>query len=198
LSSDASALLTALDIVEPIVAIGTALGGANALHFAATFPERTLAAIATSPATGVSPSGRQGVLDLADFLEANGARAVVDRILDRSYPTSLRTHPERYFATRARRCTPDARSFAMAMRVLVELSLDETFPRINCPVLLLAGRMDPDRPPDVVRSVADRIANAQMRTLDSGHFMAIQTPELVADEIDRFLDAKRDVDNMEM
>ena len=48
---DAIALLDALGVTEPVVVIGTAVGGALALHLAATYPDRVRAAIVTPPPT---------------------------------------------------------------------------------------------------------------------------------------------------
>ena len=36
------------------------------------------------------------------------------------------------------------------------------------------------RPPERVKPVADAIAGAEFREVESGHFMAIQTPELMS------------------
>ncbi|MDB5371157.1 MAG: alpha/beta hydrolase fold protein [Roseomonas sp.] len=187
LGRDVVALLDALGITAPVVPMGCAVGGAVALHLAARYPGRVRAVIATSPATGVVPERKEALRARADELARLGARATVDAGLDRGYPPVLRADAARFRATRAQRIAADPHGFAATMRMLADLDMDTDLGRIACPALLLAGTHDQDRPPAGVRAVAARIPGAETRELASGHFMAIQTPELVAQEIIRFL-----------
>lgn len=185
---DALALLDALDIRAPIVLIGTAVGGAVALHVAAAYPGRVRAVIATSPATGVPASARQALLDRAALLEFEGTRAVVDPGLDQGYPPPLRGDAERFAQTRAQRMAADPFGQAATMRMLAGLDMAADLASIACPALIIAGLYDLGRPPERVAPVAEAIPGAEYRVMESGHFMAIQTPEFVAAEIHRFLD----------
>ncbi|MBU8538901.1 alpha/beta fold hydrolase [Falsiroseomonas tokyonensis] len=99
--NDAVALLDALGLTEPVVVLGTAVGGAVALHLAAAHPGRIRAAIVTSPATGLPEAGRAAAIERADLLEREGTRAVVDAGLAQSYPEALRGDAARFAATRA-------------------------------------------------------------------------------------------------
>ncbi|HEV7264227.1 MAG TPA: alpha/beta hydrolase [Falsiroseomonas sp.] len=186
---DAVALLDALGMRAPVVAVGTAVGGAVALHLAAAFPERVHAVIATSPATGVPAEARQTLLDRADQLVREGTRAVVDAGLDQGYPPVLRDDADRFAAARAQRLGASAEGQAATMRMLAGLDMRAELARIRCPVLILAGEHDGTRPPARVAEVAAAIPRASYAVVASGHFMAIQTPELLAAEIVRFLDA---------
>jgi 3-oxoadipate enol-lactonase len=58
---------------------------------------------------------------------------------------------------------------------------------IACPTLVLAGRRDGLRPPALVESVARAIPGARFAMLDTAHFMAWQTPQVVADALTDFL-----------
>ena len=71
--------------------------------------------------------------------------------------------------------------------MLVETNLAPEYGSIACPTLLLAGIHDKLRPPALVEPIAQAIPGARFQALDSGHFMAVQTPSLVADAIDGFL-----------
>jgi pimeloyl-ACP methyl ester carboxylesterase len=184
---DALALLDALGLRQPVVAVGTAVGGAVALHLAAAYPDRVRAAIATSPATGVPAAAAQMLLERATEIERAGVRGFVDAGLDLGYPGPLRGDAERFARTRAQRLAADAAGQAATMRMLAHLDMQAELGRVRCPVLLLAGRHDLGRPPDRVAAVAAAIASATFRVVDSGHFMAIQTPELLAQEIEGFL-----------
>jgi 3-oxoadipate enol-lactonase len=184
---DAMVLVDALGIAGPIVPIGTAVGGAVALHLAACWPQRVRAVVATSPATGVPEAARQALLDKADDLARAGTRSVVDAGLETGWPPVLRTDAARFAATRAQRLGASAEGWAATMRMLAGLDMTAQLGRIRCPALVLAGEHDQTRPPDRVAPVAAAIPGAVFRTIASGHFMALQTPELLAEDILRFL-----------
>ncbi|PZW48639.1 3-oxoadipate enol-lactonase [Humitalea rosea] len=184
---DAVGLLEALGIATPVVPIGTAVGGAVALHLASAWPARVRGVIATSPATGVPEAARATLLDRADQMEREGARSLVDAGLDLGYPMPLRGDAARFENCRAQRMAADPFGQAATMRMLAGLDMAAELAAIACPALILAGRHDLGRPPDRVHAVADAIPGAAFRVLESGHFMAIQTPELLAAEITDFL-----------
>ena len=184
---DAMVLLDALGIAGPVVPIGTAVGGAVALHLAACWPQRVRAVVATSPATGVPDAARQALLDKADDRARAGTRSVVDAGLETGWPPVLRSDAARFAATRAQRLGASAEGWAATMRMLAGLDMTAQLGRIRCPVLVLAGEHDLTRPPDRVAPVAEAIPGAVFRTIASGHFMALQTPELLAEEILRSL-----------
>jgi pimeloyl-ACP methyl ester carboxylesterase len=185
---DAEALLDALGIAGPVVPIGTAVGGAVALHLAARLPGRVAAVVATSPATGVPESARPALLARADAAAREGARGVVDSGLEQGWPPVLRTDAARYEWVRAQRHGASAEGWAQTMRMLSTLDMAADLAAIRCPALILAGRHDLTRPPERVAPVAAAIAGAEFRTLESGHFMALQTPELLAAELTAFLE----------
>jgi 3-oxoadipate enol-lactonase len=190
LGRDAVALLDAVGVTEPVSPVGCAVGGAVALHLASRYPLRFGAAVAMSPATGVSAERRQTVNARADRLEHEGTRAIVEDGLARGYPPPLRGDAERFARTRAQRLSADPFAFAAMMRMLANLDMRPDLERITRPVLLLAGSFDQDRPPEGVAALGKLISTATVRVLEAGHFMAIQRPDLVAAEIDAFLDRK--------
>lgn len=190
--ADAVALLDALAVDGPVVPVGCAVGGAVALHLAAAYPRRVDRVIATSPATSVSPERRPAVLERADLLERDGVRAIVDGGLDRGYPPPLRADAARFARTRAQRIAADPFGFAATMRMLAHLDMRDDLARIGCPTLLIAGSHDGDRPPTGVAVLAETIAGARVKVLETGHFMAIQTPEPVAAEIRAFIGSRSD------
>jgi 3-oxoadipate enol-lactonase len=187
LASDLAAILDGAAAPKRTAMLGTAVGGAIALQFAADFADRTAAVIATSPATGIPPERRAATLARADELERDGIAPGIDERLLRSYPPVLRTDPERFEHVKASRLACDPVGMAAAFRMLAGLDMDATLARIRAPALILAGEHDGDRPPAGVAAVAGKIRNARFKTLPSGHFMALQTPELLVAEVEGFL-----------
>jgi 3-oxoadipate enol-lactonase len=73
--------------------------------------------------------------------------------------------------------------------MLVATDLQPELPRIACPALVLACALDGTRPPALVEPVARAIPGARYAVLETGHYAAVQTPELYAKAIADFLDA---------
>jgi 3-oxoadipate enol-lactonase len=52
---------------------------------------------------------------------------------------------------------------------------------------VIGGTLDRVRPPAIAQEVAKAIPGARYIEVNTGHYMAVQTPDLVADCIDKFL-----------
>jgi 3-oxoadipate enol-lactonase len=188
MTDDLIALLDGLGIKEEISLVGTAVGGAIALHTAARFPDRVAAVIATSPATSIPPANRDAVLARVAKFEAEGVRVVADETAANGYPEELRTDRARFEGFRARWLANDPSSFAAIYRMLTNMDLGPELGSIKCPVLIVGGEFDRGRPPARVEPVAKAIPGATFKVLPVGHYAGLQKPELMAQEIAGFLD----------
>jgi 3-oxoadipate enol-lactonase len=185
---DLPALLDALGITGKVAFAGIAVGGAIALHAAVRLPLRVSAAIVGSPATGIAPDRRVAVLARVERIEREGMRVAVDDSMANGYPPELRTDAARFAAFRARWLGNDPASYAAIYRMLAGTDLQGELARIACPVLVLAGRLDRTRPPVLVEPVARLIPGARYQVLETGHYMAVVTPELIGAAVREFLD----------
>ncbi len=188
MTDDLIALLDGLGITEKIALAGTAVGGAIALHTAFRHPERVSAAIVTSPATSIPPANREAVLARVAKFEAEGVRIAADETAANGYPEELRTDRARFEGFRARWLANDPGSFGAIYRMLANMDLGPELPQIKCPVLAIGGEFDRGRPPARVEPIAKAIPGAQFKVLPVGHYAGLQKPELIAREIDAFLD----------
>jgi 3-oxoadipate enol-lactonase len=184
---DLAALMDTLGITGTVALAGIAVGGAIALHAAARLPERISAAVVGSPAIGIAPDRRAVVLVGVDRLEREGMRSVVDDSMTNGYPPELRADAARFAAFRARWLGNDPASYAAIYRMLAGSHLQEELARIACPVLVLGGALDRVRPPALAEPVARAIPGARYKLLQTGHYMAVETPGLVAAAIGDFL-----------
>ena len=189
MTGDLIALLDGLGITEKVALVGTAVGGAIALHTAFRFPDRVAAAIVTSPATSITPANRETTLTRVAKFESEGLRTAVDATADNGYPPELRGDTARFEGFKARWLANDPASFAAIYRMLADMDLALELPQITCPVLVIGGEFDRGRPPARVEPVAKAIPGAQFKVLPVGHYAGLQKPELVAAEIAAFLDA---------
>ena len=189
MADDAAGLIDALGIKGRVTIAGIAVGGAIAIRFAARHPERTAALVAMSPATGIAPERRAAALAAVDAIERDGMRPGIDGSLGPTYPLDLRADTDRFHTVRAQRLGNDPASYAAVYRMLAGLDMSADFPRIACPTLVLAGRLDGLRPPALVEPVARAIPGARFEVLETAHFMAWQTPDVVAHALTDFLAA---------
>lgn len=171
----------------PVVLAGSALGGGIALQYAAGQPSGLAGVVALGPAIGVPPAARPRVLAMAEAVESKGARWLVDEdMLPATWPADMRTDPAAFARFRGIHLGNDPKSYAATYRMLADADFSTVPERIACPVLVLAGRRDPARSPEVHAAFAARMDKGRCEAVDSGHFMAAQSPGLVAEAIRDF------------
>jgi pimeloyl-ACP methyl ester carboxylesterase len=100
----------------------------------------------------------------------------------------LRGDAQRFAQFRARWLGNDPVSYGAIYRMLIAMDISPELPRIACPTLVIAGALDRTRPPPLVEPVARAIPGARYAVLETGHYAALQTPELYAQTVSTFLD----------
>ncbi len=175
-ADDLAGLLAALTIAEPVAVVGAAVGAAVAAAFAARHPRATAALALLAPAT---------VLDEAKRSLTERRIAAIERLgIRQAFADETAEPRSRYEELRL---AADPAALAATWRMLAGLDLEADLAAIRCPSLVVAGRHDAARPPEHVAGVANKIAGAEFLVLETGHVMAIDTPELVASTLRDFL-----------
>jgi 3-oxoadipate enol-lactonase len=187
MADDIAGLLDGLGIVGKVALAGIAVGGAIALKFAARYPERASAVVVGSPATGVAADRRAATLERVARIEAAGMAFAAEDSMRNGYPEALRGDIGRFERFRARWLGNDPASYAAIYRMLASADIQEELSRLACPVCVIGGSLDHVRPPPMSQATAQIIPGARYVELRTGHYMAVQTPELIADCIDEFL-----------
>ena len=187
MADDIAALLDNIGIAGKVALAGVAVGGAIALHFAARYPERTSAVVVGSPATGVAPDRRTAALERVAKIEATGMAFAVDDSMLNGYAPELRGDRKRFERYRARWLGNDPASYATVWRMLAGADMQDELAQLRCPVLVIGGSLDRVRPPKLAEATASAIAGARYVELRTGHYMSVQTPDLIFDSIDGFL-----------
>jgi pimeloyl-ACP methyl ester carboxylesterase len=165
-----------LDIVR---LAGGAVGVAIAV--AATLGARCAGLIALAPATGVRDDRKAGVHGLADRLASEGLRGFLEAdTIPKAWPEDRFERGEGFDIFLATQLGTAPESLAATYRMLADMDLGPALARLTCPSLFVAGTHDIARTPALVRAVAESVPGARFREIDSGHFMGLQTPELVA------------------
>jgi 3-oxoadipate enol-lactonase len=157
------------------------------LHFAARHGLRTSAVAVGSPATGIAADHRAAVLERVARLEAAGMAFAVEESMRNGYPEELRGDARRFDQFRARWLGNDPSSYATVYRMLASSEMQDELTKLRCPVLVIGGSFDRVRPPHLAKTVAEAIPGAIFDELRTGHYMSVQTPDLLFERIDAFL-----------
>jgi 3-oxoadipate enol-lactonase len=187
MAADIAGLLDALQITGKVALAGIAVGGAIALQFAGQYPERASAVVTGSPATGIAAARRPAALERVARIEALGMIVVVEDAMLGGYAPELRGDGRRFAQFRARWLGNDPASYATIWRMLANADMQETLSKVRCPALVIGGSLDRVRPPAMAQEVVHAISGARYIEVNTGHYMAVQTPDLVAKCIDEFL-----------
>jgi len=135
----------------------------------------------------VAPDRRAAALERVAKIEAAGmAFAVADSMLN-GYAPELRGDIKRFEQYRARWLGNDPASYATIWRMLAGMDMQGELTRLRLPVLVIGGSLDRVRPPALAKAVANAIPGARYIEVPTGHYMAVQTPDLISDCIDEFL-----------
>ena len=184
---DAQGLLDALGITTPCHVVGFALGSAFAMGLAARHPARVSRLAVCSPVTGATAARRPLQTLRADTVEREGMRSYVVPSMDTAYPEVLRGNRERYESYRALWLASDPYCYAAMNRMIGDMELEKELGNISCPTLVMGAKHDTQRPPALAKSVAEQIKGSRFVEIESGHFSAVQTPEIFAGQVVPFL-----------
>jgi 3-oxoadipate enol-lactonase len=187
MADDIAALLDRFGITGKVALAGIAVGGAVALHFAARYRERTSAVAVGSPATGIAVERRAPALERLARIEAAGMAFAVEDSMLNGYAPEHRGDIKRFERFRTRWLGNDPSSYATIWRMLAAADMQDELAGLACPVLVIGGSLDRVRPPALAEAVAKAIPGARYVEIRTGHYMSVQTPDLLSDCIDEFL-----------
>ena len=178
--ADLVALLDALRIDGPVHLAGCAMGAAVSLAFAGRHPARVSRIAVASPATWANADPAAARKRIEET-ERGGVRAVEQSSLAASYPENMRALDRaRFERFRLRWLANDPEAMAAILRMSTNPSFDlrADLARITAPTLVIGCTHDGIRTPAMVAKVAAQIPGAKYVEASSGHFMAVETPEL--------------------
>lgn len=181
--ADLVALLDALRITERVHLAGCAMGAAVAVAFAGRHPARAGRIAVASPATWANADPAAARKRIEET-ERGGVRAVEQSSLSASYPENMRALDRaRFERFRLRWLANDPEAMAAILRMSTNPAFDLSpdLARISAPTLVIGCTHDGIRPPAMVAKVAAQIPGAKYVEASSGHFMAVETPDLFVD-----------------
>jgi len=181
--ADLAALLDGLKISGPVCMAGCAMGSDFAVGFAARHPERVAKLAIASPNIGPTKSAARS-LERAALVEREGIRAAMKDSHDLSYPEHLRARdPERFRRFQARWVCNTPASFSAQAHMMSTVDLTAEYPKIKAKTLVIGAKHDAQRPPEQAQRVARALPGSSYVEADTGHFMAVKTPQLFVDTV---------------
>jgi 3-oxoadipate enol-lactonase len=184
---DLQQLLDGLHVAGRVTLIGGAFGASVAIKFAADYPARVKAVAAISPVLSIGAPANNARGDMAALMEREGIRAYLEPQLEALYPAALRTDPERFARFMGIQLGGDPQSRAAVMRMSASADFSAILPQVHCPVLVVATALFPGRRIEDVRAIADALPGGEFLLLQTGHLAALESPELLAPPLLRFL-----------
>jgi 3-oxoadipate enol-lactonase len=186
---DLDALIRYLALPVPVHLAGCALGGDIAATYCHRHSQNAASLVITSPRSEPMDEPRKAQLAaMADKIATEGMRAIRDGYLAGLYPEQLRSQNRtRFEQYQARWSCNDSVAYSHLINMLAQINTHDIYGALTCETLVLAGTLDTSRPVAMAQAVADMIPNAQLQVLETGHFMAMQTPALFAEAVRQFI-----------
>ena len=185
-STDLLGLLDQLGISHTIL-VGISVGGMIALDFAANWPERVHAMVLcdTAPIIGTADLWN----DRINRLREHGMESMAEAILARWFaPTFKEKSPAAYHGYSNMLTRMPVEGYTGTCEALRDADLTEATKTIKARTIILCGTEDVSTPPHLVRGLVELMPDAEFQEIPgAGHSTCIEQPDLVAEQIKRFL-----------
>jgi len=185
-STDLLGLLDQLEISQAIV-VGISVGGMVALDFAASWPARVHSMVLcdTAPVIGTADLWN----DRINRLREDGMGSMAEVILARWFsPAFKENSPAAYQGYYNMLTRMPVEGYTGTCEAIRDADLTESTRTIEAHTLILCGTEDVSTPPDLVRGLVELMPNAEFQEIPgAGHSTCIEQPDLVAEQIKRFL-----------
>jgi pimeloyl-ACP methyl ester carboxylesterase len=195
MADDVAALLTDLQVREPVALGGLSMGGYVALAFARRHPGRLRALVlADTKAEADDAEGRANRDRMIAFARDNPARALIDQMLPRLVsPETAARRPEVLEEVRATASGQAGAGIAAALVALRDRpDARPSLAAITVPTLVLVGSDDALTPPARAEALAAAIPGARLVTIPgAGHLSNLEQPGHFNAAVHSFLQALR-------
>ncbi|UZF95547.1 alpha/beta fold hydrolase [Bosea sp. NBC_00550] len=169
--------------------VGFSLGGLIAQCCALEAPDRLTKLVLISTVAQRTPEERTRVIERTKLLASDGVRAVTGAAAERWFTPEFKArNPERVAQRLEELAANDPKSYLAAYRVFG--LADEGLPLsdIRTPTFIMTGEDDPGSNPRMSRLLHEEIKGSKVEILPGlRHSVLLETPDLVADRIERFL-----------
>jgi 3-oxoadipate enol-lactonase len=191
MADDIDALLTALDIAEPVVLCGLSMGGYVAFQFWKRHRSRVRALVlCDTRAIADTPEAAAGRLKTADDVIAHGMGPLAEAMLPKLFaPATFQARPEIIEAARKTILAQKPEGVAAALRGMAERpDTRHCLPEVSQPTLVVVGEHDAISTVDEMRGLAGAILPAEFVVIpNSGHMTPLENAPAFDTALEKFL-----------
>lgn len=181
LARDALAVLDACGIVRAHLC-GLSLGGMTAMYIARHWPDRVLKAALCNTSPHMPPASAWN--DRIEQVRQAGTASMTEGVLSRWFTPEFRAAaPERVERVRQMLLATSPEGYMACCAAIRDMDLREAIKGITATTLVIGGTRDPSTPPPHAELIAQSIAGAKLKMLESAHLSNIEQ----ADEFTRTL-----------
>ncbi|MGQ4615410.1 bifunctional 3-oxoadipate enol-lactonase/4-carboxymuconolactone decarboxylase PcaDC [Nocardia sp. R7R-8] len=173
LGADVLALLGTLEL-ESVHFVGLSLGGAVGQWLAAHHPARVRSLTLLCTAAVFQPA--QGWIDRAATVRADGVASIAGTVVGRWFTPELgERDPDLVTRHVAVVSGTGDEGYAGCCDALAVWDGRADLARIVAPTLVIAGAQDPATPPEIMREIADGVADAEFRVVPGAHLASLES-----------------------
>ena len=186
LVGDAAALMEAAEM-RGAVFVGLSVGGVVAQGLAAERPDLVSALVLSNTAPKIGTA--EIWADRKRMVAEGGIAALADGVLQRWFSARWRAeNPDDLALWRHMLLRTPIAGYMGCCAALAETDLRDSTAQLRQPALVLAGSADGSTPPDLVREMADSMAQARFELIRGpGHIPCVEAPEATERLISDFL-----------
>ncbi|MER0237320.1 3-oxoadipate enol-lactonase [Fulvimarina sp. MAC8] len=186
LSADLAALMDEFGISAAIV-VGLSVGGMIAQDLAITRPDlvRGLVLSNTAHKIGDAASWNQRI----ETISKEGLSAIAEATMEKWFtPGFRRADNPVYQLNRNMFLRAPLEGYIATCHALSKADYTETIGGVKAPTLCIAGDGDGSTPPDLVKSLAEKIDGSEFHLIqNAAHIPCVEQPEAYADRLERFI-----------
>lgn len=190
-ADDLDALLTVLDVQQPVTLCGLSMGGYIAWQFARKFPQRLRSLIlCDTRADADSAEGIEARNKLARLVQEKGSTVAANALLPKLFaPQTAQDNPAVIESTQQVILGTTPRGIAAGLSGMAQRpDVTDWLPSIAVPTLVLVGEHDLISPPETMHAIAERIPGSVYHVVpNAGHMAPLENPENVNAAIRQFL-----------
>lgn len=188
LVSDVVGLMDHFEMKDPAF-MGLSLGGMTGLGLALLRPKRLKKLVCCDARADAPPAFIQGWDDRIKIVREKGFAAIAPGTVERWLSADFRAdNPSRVAEIEEMIRSTSFAGFEGCAAALKRLDYLSALDRIEVPTLFVVGSEDQGAPPAVMRSMAERVRNARLETIQgSAHLPNLDNPKGFAAAISEFL-----------